>query len=253
MRRRDNLKGYASWRAEIKTALMTMDAELDEFVEQAESIAASGRWDAVNETVKQWAARPKIEGEIWYGELFGNLCFRVFYEYSALKEAYAAAPPKDDLALLSWRARNLLELSVWATFCAKDRNKARQFFEDVGRDASNLLNAFKKWGEATNQSPDWFQRGAEARDRLANAALLRGVESIDGQFTNVADAAEVIGIAHHFSLMNKLLSKFAHPTAMLILGNSEVRKMQKDSVFANGCLFFVGAFTALESISKGGV
>jgi hypothetical protein len=169
------------------------------------------------------------------------------------KEAYAAAPPKDDLALLSWRARNLLELSVWATFCAKDRNKARQFFEDVGRDASNLLNAFKKWGEATNQSPDWFQRGAEARDRLANAALLRGVESIDGQFTNVADAAEVIGIAHHFSLMNKLLSKFAHPTAMLILGNSEVRKMQKDSVFANGCLFFVGAFTALESISKGGV
>jgi hypothetical protein len=29
--------------------------------------------------------------------------------------------------------------------------------------------------------------------------------------------------------------------------------MQKDSVFANGCLFFVGAFTALESISKGGV
>lgn len=53
--------------------------------------------------------------------------------------------------------------------------------------------------------------------------------------------------------MNKLLSKLAHPTAMLILGNAEVRKMQKDSVLANGCLFFVGAFTALENISKGGV
>jgi hypothetical protein len=53
--------------------------------------------------------------------------------------------------------------------------------------------------------------------------------------------------------MNRLLSKFAHPTAMLILGNSEVRNAQKDLVFANGCLFFVGAFVALEDISKSGL
>ncbi len=123
----------------------------------------------------------------------------------------------------------------------------------MGRDASNLLKAFQTWGEATNQFPDWFQQGKDARDGLANAALVRGVASIDGQLTKVAAAAEEIGIAHHFKPMNKLLSKFAHPTAMLILGNSEARKMQKDSVFANGCLFFVGAFTALENISKDGV
>lgn len=230
-----------------------MDSELTEFVEQAASIATSGRWDAVNEAVKLWAARPKTKDEIWYGELFGNLCSRVFYEYAALKDAYAAPPPKDDLALLSWRARNLLELSVWATFCARDRNQARQFFEDLGRDASNLLRAFQTWGEATNQSPDWFQQGADARDGLANAALERGVASIDGKFTDVEGAAREIGIAHHFKLTNRLLSKFAHPTAMLILGNSETRKMLKDSVFADGCLCFVGACTALENISKGEV
>lgn len=230
-----------------------MDFELAGFVEQAARIATSGRWDAVNKTVKKWAERPKRKDEMWYGELFANLCFRVFHEYSALKEAYAAPPPKEDLALLSWRARNLLELSVWATFCATDQNKARQFFKDLGRDASDLLKVLQTWGEATNQSPDWFQQGADARDGIANAALVRGVASIDGQFTKVAAAAGEIGIAHHFTLMNKNLSKFAHPTAMLILGNSETRKMQKDSVFANGCLFFVGAFTALENISKSGV
>lgn len=230
-----------------------MDSELVGFVELAAGIATSGRWDAVNETVKQWAARPKRNEEMWYGELFASLCFRVFHEYSALKEAYAAPPPKEDLALLSWRARNLLELSVWTTFCATDRNKARQCFEDLGKDANNLLKAFQTWGEATNQSPDWFQKGADARDGLANAALLRGVASIDGRFTKVATAAVEIGIAHHFTLMNKLLSKFAHPTAMLIVGNSETLKVQKDSAFANGCLFFVGAFAALENISKSGV
>jgi hypothetical protein len=230
-----------------------MDTELAVFVEQAASIATSGRRDAVNEVVKLWAARPKTKDEMWYGELFADLCFRVFHEYGALKEAYATPPPKDDLALLSWRARNLLELSVWATFCAKDRTKARQFFEDLGKDANNLLKAFQTWGQATNQSPDWFQHGTEAHDGLANAALLRGIASIDGQFTKVTDAAGEIGIAHHFTMMNKLLSKFAHPTAMLILGNSEARQMQKEAAFANGCLFFVGAFTALESISKSGV
>ena len=40
---------------------------------------------------------------------------------------------------------------------------------------------------------------------------------------------------------------------MLILGNSAALKMQKETAFANGCLFFVGAFTALETISKSGV
>jgi hypothetical protein len=73
-----------------------MDPELAGFVGQAAGIATSGRWDALNETVKRRAARPKIEDERWYGELFGGLCFRVFYEYSALKETYAAPPPKDD-------------------------------------------------------------------------------------------------------------------------------------------------------------
>jgi hypothetical protein len=180
-----------------------MDALLIEFVEQAASIASSGRWEAVNGSVKQWAERRKTEDEIWYGQLFGSLCFRVFHEYNSLKEAYAAA--WIDLALLSWRARNLLELSVWATFCETEPKRARQFFEDLGKDANNLLKAFQTWGEATGQSSDWFQRGSDARDRLTDAALSRGVASTDGRFTTVAEAAAAIGMAHNFHLMNKLL------------------------------------------------
>ncbi len=91
------------------------------------------------------------------------------------------------------------------------------------------------------------------RDELANAALARGVASIEGDFTRVPVAAKKNGFEQHFNLMIKLLSKYAHPTAMLILGNAENRKMPKDSTFANGCLFFIGAFTALENMSKGGV
>lgn len=42
-------------------------------------------------------------------------------------------------------------------------------------------------------------------------------------------------------------------TAMLTLGNSEARKIQRDLVFTNGFLFFGGAFAALENISRSGV
>jgi hypothetical protein len=45
-----------------------------------------------------------------------------------------------------------------------------------------------------------------------------------------------------------MLSKFAHPTAMQILGNADVEKqsLQRDTFHALGCCFFVGAFNALE-------
>ena len=55
-------------------------------------------------------------------------------------------------------------------------------------------------------------------------------------------------MGEHFALSNKLLSKFAHPTAMQILAPPDDAKttIQKDLFFSHGCLFFVGAFTALE-------
>jgi hypothetical protein len=49
--------------------------------------------------------------------------------------------------------------------------------------------------------------------------------------------------------MNKMLSKFAHPTAMQILGMADDEKLSlhRDTFYALGCCFFLGAFSALES------
>jgi hypothetical protein len=45
-----------------------------------------------------------------------------------------------------------------------------------------------------------------------------------------------------------MLSKFAHPTAMQILAAPDEVKVsvQEDLFFSQGCLFFTGAFEALE-------
>jgi hypothetical protein len=45
-----------------------------------------------------------------------------------------------------------------------------------------------------------------------------------------------------------MLSKFAHPTAMRILAQHDEKReaLQRDCFFSQGCLFFTGAFHAIE-------
>lgn len=45
-----------------------------------------------------------------------------------------------------------------------------------------------------------------------------------------------------------MLSKFAHPTVMQVLGTRDParKELQNDLFFSQGCLCFAGAFDALE-------
>jgi hypothetical protein len=224
-----------------------MVPEESQFVEDAARIAISGRWDAVNERIKELAANPRGPDSVWQVELFAGLAAQVFSEYLLLKRAYEEDDVRD-VSVLAWRARNLLELSVWSVYCVKSRENARRFYEDAGRDVNGVYTAFKKWGEATKQDVQWFQLGASEQQHLSGRALAEGIQSVNGRYTEVRDAARAIEIEDHFSLLFKLLSKFAHPTAMQIMFpvDDVVKTIQRESFFSRGCLFFTGAFTAIE-------
>ena len=79
--------------------------------------------------------------------------------------------------LLAWRARNLLELSVWSNWCAKSRDNARCVYEDAGRDVGDIFDAFMKWGTETAQPTDWLDPIATAKQDLAKRALLLDIKS----------------------------------------------------------------------------
>jgi hypothetical protein len=66
----------------------------------------------------------------------------------------------------------------------------------------------------------------------------------------VEDAASKCGIADHYRIMSKVLSKFVHPTALQILDvvDDSKHELQRDSFFGLGCLFFVGAFSTMENL-----
>jgi len=220
-----------------------MDPEFSRLVDQAAEIASSGRWAAVNARIEALAANPGADNP-WWVQLLGALCSQNFSEYLLLKEVYEN-PTRDDATLLAWRARNLLELSVWSTYCAKSRENARRVYEDAGRDVRGVFDVFMKWGTATAQPSDWSDPLAAAKLNLSERALRNeGIQSLDGAYKQVSDAAKECGIGDHFAVSYKVLSKFAHPTAMRILASPDEQResLQRDAFFSHGCLFFTWRF-----------
>lgn len=223
-----------------------MNSEFAKFVDDAANVKTSGRWDAINAKITRLVTKPGVGNE-WYVQLFGALCFQVFSEYHLLENAYGAG--RGNASLLAWRARNLLELSVWSRFFTKSREHARHLYEDAGRDALDILSAFEKWGKATAQPTDWLGPIVSGKQDLSQRAAAEGVETLEGSYKRVAEAAKDCGMSDHYALSFKMLSKFAHPTAMQILGAPDEARhaLQRNYFFSQGCLFFTGAIVALES------
>ncbi len=223
-----------------------MNPEFAKHVADAANVKSSGRWAAMNAKIERLAAKPGVGNE-WYVQLFGGLCYQVFSEYHLIESAYG--DDRQNASLLAWRARNLLELSVWSRYFIKGRSEARRLYEDAGRDVLDMIGAFEKWGQTTAQSSDWLDPLASGKQELSQRAAAEGIETLEGSYKRVADAARDCGMFEHFSLGFKMLSKFAHPTAMQILGTPDETKhaLQRDCFFSQGCLFFTGAFVALES------
>ena len=166
-----------------------MQPEFSQFVDDAANVKVSGRWDAMNTKIQRLAAKPGVGNE-WYVQLFGALCYQVFSEYHQLENAYKG---RENAPLLAWRARNLLELSVWSTYFVKSREHARRLYEDAGRDVLDIFSAFEKWGHATAQSTDWLGPLADGKHDLSQRAEAEGIEAFEGSYKRVADALKIAG------------------------------------------------------------
>lgn len=234
--------------AQVKARLLGgMEKEFTKSISEAVEIKTSGRWAALNQKICQLAENHNGH-EAWQIEVFEALCFKNFSEYVALKKAYEDFGSEP--SLLAWRARNLLEISVWSIYCARSRENARAFYEDAGKDVNDLYEVFISWGHNASQGNDWLNPLERAKEDNRQRAEDKGIESLVGSYQLVREVAKKCGIEQHFKLHFKTLSKYAHPTAMLIIAPSDPgkEKLQKEMFYSHGCIFFVGAFTALEGV-----
>jgi hypothetical protein len=109
----------------------------------------------------------------------------------------------DDLNYVAWLTRNLLELRVWAGYCARSEKNAIEFYLDSIRD---LLDLNRYAGKQTEQERQGY--------KLIRKFLPPG--KAHHAFTWASDAAKEAGLRKMFDGNNKVLSKFAHPTALSV-------------------------------------
>ncbi|MBV9769363.1 MAG: hypothetical protein JOZ32_07320 [Bryobacterales bacterium] len=149
----------------------------------------------------------------WMLDLWQHLIPEVFLRCHALEEAFQAK----ELSASAWNARNLLELAVWVAYCAQSPENAKRFYDDKARDVFDFLEGVKVLASfAGSSSADLQKLADESKGRIVNLVIADGYEAIDEAYLRVHKAAEEIGLGLFFTSLNKIFSKFAHPTAMTI-------------------------------------
>jgi len=157
---------------------------------------------------------------------------------------------QDHVSGAAWNSRNLLELWVWLKYCASSRENARRFHEDALRDIQGLTDHLSKLHALRGISNEFE---AAVRMKIADVAREKlGLNSLESNHTRVAHAAKGVGLGDFFISCNAFLSKFAHPTAGLVLGimhQSEAHRNLQATLTTFGLYFAGQCVIALEEIA----
>lgn len=157
-------------------------------------------------------ASHKDNSEPW----FGDLGIKILLSVNRVRLDLLKTMGQESVSGAAWNARNLLELWVWLKYCAASRENARRFYEDALRDMQGITESLSKL-HALREIPNEFE--ASAREKIAEVVREKlGLNSLEGSYKRVADAAKSIGLGEWYAANNAFLSKFAHPTAGLIVG-----------------------------------
>lgn len=217
--------------------------EIHSLIKLAKDIKNSDRWDNHNKRIEALCNNPQ-DVEDWYIYVFAELTANTFEEYLKLEKAYE----NQDMPEICWRARNLLELSIWSLYCVQSNENAKQFYGDGGRDAMDLLKKLGAWDQKSGHSEQWEPQIEQSGLILKKFAKDMGLGSFEARYKSVNAAAKELGLELHYDTANKLLSKFIHPTALRVIGYFDDDRIKdlKTGYFGQGCTSFAGAFNILE-------
>jgi hypothetical protein len=180
--------------------------------------------------------RRKCYVEEWYA----NLLTKILISVTRICQDLVDTTEKPALPAAAWNARNLLELWIWIKYCSASRENAWRFHEDALRDMKGLTESLAKM-QTTAGIRNEFE--TKARQKVSEVALANlGISSLDSKYLQVSVAAKAIGLDTWYGPCNGYLSKYAHPTAGLVIGimhqEEKIRKIQ--CVCTTQGLYFAG-------------
>lgn len=210
------------------------------FSEKADEIRTSGKWADLDKKV--YSLTKNHNGhDVEHVQVLSALHDQNLSEYHALKTAWES--DRKDPSLIAWRARNLLEISVYSLYCAQSKENALRFYKDTERDASELYQKVLKWGENLSIGETWVAELRKSKDNI----------DVKGKYLSTREAAESCNIFDYYDVTYKVLSKFSHPTAISIVPTPD---KEADAELSNmfyhlGCMSFVNAFDVLQIVVSG--
>jgi hypothetical protein len=116
---------------------------------------------------------------------------------------------------VAWAARNILELWVWVDYCNLSDAHAKQFRDDTARDLVGFVKAVQMI-EVHNQGKQHVELAEKHRELVTFVESAYGIKQLDDDFTRVSEAAKELGRQIEFLALNKLCSKYAHPTSIAL-------------------------------------
>lgn len=182
-------------------------------------------------------AQPQTPTRNRQKEVIAELKRVITQEFLELRLAYESDRP---YWIVAYLARNLLELYVWTKYSLQSNAEASRFYEDSTRDLMDAMRAPSPTREDT-------ERFLKQRADLIAFAKHFGFESVADPYTRVSKAAKAVDMKT-FDTLNKLLSKFAHPTAMRIFAckagswGVEEQFVQFGLFLGNDALRLIGEF-----------
>lgn len=149
---------------------------------------------------------------------------------------------------LAWAARNLLELSVWIEYCNLSEAHATRFRDDAARDLLGFSKAIQGL-HVDNHGAEHPGLKNTLQDLGVFAQDVLGVSSLDEDFRRVSEAAKETGHFAMFVKVNKIFSKFAHPTslAMNSVNAIEIDSAMRQMFFNDGVSVATKALTNVRT------
>lgn len=222
----------------------------NDYVESAEFIINSSRWKNIEKYLNSLNVSSLLtpQEEIVFFEIFNGLGS----EYHCLKYDYYENK-FTSLSLLAWRARNLLELNTWIRFCCEDKANPTLFFFDAGKDQLDLEEKMQLWGKETDQPTEFFEQIERNKKNIKEQAEKYGITNLNSKYKSLSAASKMLKHHKTFHIHNKILSKFAHPTAMRLFTQRSKKEVADIAFyfFSQGCLFFYDGFSRIEKCIDG--
>jgi hypothetical protein len=167
--------------------------------------------------------------EPWFPNLLCELINSTLREYQHSKIGLQKHTP-----MLAWTCRNLLELNVLTKYVLRSEANARNFIGHRLIDGIEIFRYAKDYQlfrepESNTAAMDEAIRIAEERKTFEKIS--------ETKFLNVEKIAGQLEMAEEYKYMNKVTSKFVHPTAWSVLARND----EGESALFKSIFFFAAA------------